>query len=168
MPDSRRLIRIFMVAIVTTVACTDAFVPGPNTDVGLFVWGEVSPARLSITDSSAKVRIRVYVRNPSSREIRVPSGAPPYTFTRDPAKSRGLWGSFRVACDDAPLNCGPNTDWWGDTVYVFPAGETTYNGTEFSLRSWASGGWPIEPRAYHIRVWFNGREGKSATLNIIP
>ena len=163
------LVHRLMSAIVLAMAatgCTDAFAPAPNTDVGLYVWAEVTPATLSIRDSTTEIHVRIYVRNPSGSEIRVVSGGPPYTFTTDPARSRGLWGSFRVACAEAPLNCGPNTDFFGDSVYVFPPHQTDFSGAKFTLKSWANGGWPIAVRAYHIRGWFNGREGASATLNI--
>jgi hypothetical protein len=164
----RRLLSALIVSLPAATACTDAFAPRPNTDVGLYVWGEVTPAALSMKDWTTQVRVRVYVRNPSGSDIRVVSGGPPYTFTSDPTKGKGMWGGFRVGCAEKPLSCGPNTDWWGDSVYVFSAGKTSYNETEFTLRSWATGGWPLSVRAYHVRVWFNGREGEGATLNIIP
>jgi hypothetical protein len=146
------------------LGCTDAFAPEPNTDVGLYVWAEVEPAVVSLRDPERLIRIRVLVENPTNEEIRVRSGGPPYVFTSDPAQSRGLWGSFRVVCEGHPVSCGPGTDWWGDSVYVFPAHVIEANEAEVKL----SAGWALVPRVYHVRAWFNGREGQSATLRVIP
>ena len=115
----------------------------------------------------AAIRIRVYVANPSNREIRV-SGGPPFSFTSDPAESKGIWGSFRIANSMSPLNAGPNTDWWGQPVYVFPPRRAEYNEAEIALREWAAGGWALAPGRYRVRAWFNGREGESADFTLTP
>src|SRR5688500_8965701 len=162
-----RLQSAAILALLAAASCTEALAP-TNTDVGLFVWAEVTPAVLSIKDSTTQVRVRLNVRNPSGREIRVRSGGPPYVFTGDPAKSKGLWGSLRFGCSEQPLHCGPRTDWGGDSVYVIAARRTVQEEATFTLKSWADGGWPLTVRAYHVRAWFNAREGDSATLNIIP
>jgi hypothetical protein len=117
---------IRLVALAFLSACGDSIV-GPNTDVGLAVWAEVSPSTASISDTAAALRIRVYVSNTSFKEIRVRSGGPPYGFTNDPARSQGLWGSTRIANDSDPLHAGPSVDWWGDSVYVFPPRYREYN-----------------------------------------
>jgi hypothetical protein len=154
-------------ALVCLAACSDNII-GPNTDVGLSVWAEVSPTSVSIRDSTAVLRIRVYVSNTSIVEIRVVSGGPPYRFTADPDRSQGLWGSYRIANDVDPLNAGPSVDWWGDSVYVFTARHTDYNERLVSLSDWKAGGWTLAPGRYRVRSWFNGREGKSATFDLTP
>lgn len=154
-------------ACAGVLSCTEAFEP-VNVDPGLNVWAEVSPAMLSIKDANRPIEVRLNVRNPTGREMRISSGGPPYVFDRNPALSKGLWGSFRIGCPEAPLNCGPNTDWFGDSVFVLPARQTVADKATFTLKEWYDGGWPITVRVYHIRVWFNGREGASATLNIVP
>jgi hypothetical protein len=158
--------RLWLVVASLTAACSDGL--APNTDVGLRVWAEVIPASVSVRDSAAVLRIRVNVHNPSRRVIRVVSGGPPYVFTSDPAQSRGLWGSFRIACDSSPLNCGPNTDWWGDSAYVFAPRTTQYDETVITLRTWKEGGWALRPGPYRVRAWFNAREGESALLVMLP
>lgn len=106
-----------LVALFALCACFDR-ISAPNTDVGLTVWAGVAPARLSVRDSLVPIHVRVYIANPSSEEIRVVSGGPPYVFSPDPARSKGLIGGFRIARDTNLLNAGPNTDWWGQPEYV--------------------------------------------------
>src|SRR4051812_6335047 len=101
-----------LVTLLALGACFDR-ISAPNTDVGLSVWAGVAPARLRVRDSLVPIHFRVYIANPSSEEIRVVSGGPPYVFTRDPARSKGLIGGFRIARDTNQFNAGPNTDWWG-------------------------------------------------------
>ena len=108
------------------------------------------------------------MQNPSARSIRVVSGGPPYRFTTDPAASRGLWGSVRIANASSALNAGPNVDWWVDSVYVIAAHQTQYNEYAVTLRQWRAGGWALVPGAYRVRGWFNGREGASAALRLLP
>lgn len=140
----------------------------PNTDVGLRVWADVSPRILSIRDTAATLRIRVYVENGSSQEITVVSGGPPYRFTDNPVKSNGLWGSARIANSNEPLNAGPNVDWWGDSVYTFRPKSRDYNELTVSLKYWRDGGWPLIPGQYTVRAWFNAREGGSAAFVLRP
>jgi hypothetical protein len=162
------LCTVWPVAAPLLTACADSPL-APNTDVGLRVWATVSPASVSVRDSAAAaLRIRIHVHNPSNHVIRVVSGGPPYTFTGDPSQSRGLWGSFRIACDRSPLNCGPNTDWFGDSVYVFAPRTTEYSEAVITLRAWKHDGWPLLPGHYIVRAWFNGREGESAPLLLRP
>jgi hypothetical protein len=154
--------------VASLAAGCDSPVAPPNTDVGLRVWAEVRPTSVSVRDAGAVLRVRVNVRNSSLREIRVISGGPPYVFTSDPAESRGLWGSFRIACESSPLNCGPSIDWWGDSVYVFAPRTTQVDEAVITLRSWQERGWALRPGQYRVRAWFNGREGESASLVLLP
>lgn len=140
----------------------------PNTDVGLTVWAEVSPSTLSIRDSLMPILIRVNVRNPSLATLRIQSGGPPYVFTRDPVETRGLWASFRIDCDAKPLNCGPNTDWWGSPEYVLAPRTTYISEKTMTLQQWRTGGWLAVVGEYRVRAWFNGREGWNATLVLLP
>ena len=158
---------IRLVALAFLSACSDSIV-GPNTDVGLAVWAEVSPSTASITDTAAALRIRVYVSNSSFKEIRVRSGGPPYGFTNDPARSQGLWGSTRIANDSDPLHAGPSVDWWGDSVYVFPPRYREYNERVWTLKEWRALGWPLVPGRYRVRSWFNAREGRSSDFMLTP
>lgn len=140
----------------------------PNTDVGLRVWAAVSPTTVSARDTAALLRLRVYASNPSRHAVHVVSGGPPYVFTTNPAATKGLWGSLRIANAESPLNAGPNVDWWGQPVYAFAPRETQYNEYWVSLQDWRARGWALTPGEYRIRGWFNGREGGSATLTITP
>lgn len=157
---------LFCLVLVTAAACSD--VVGPNTDVGLSVWTEVKPSLVSIGDTAAVLRIRVYVNNPSFVEIRVISGGPPYGGGWDPATSRGLWGSVRIASDSSEFNGGPNVSWWGQPVYVFRPRSTQYSEMLVSLRDWKAGGWPLVPGRYLARGWMNTREGRSAEFVLTP
>ena len=154
-------------AVLGLLACGESPV-APNTDVGLHVWATVSPVAVDVRDSTAVLDLRVNVENLSSRPIRVVSGGPPYVFTGDPAKSRGLWGSIRIANDASLLNAGPNVDWWGDSVYVIGAHQVQYNEYAVTLQQWRAGGWAVAPGSYRVRGWFNGHEGRSATLTLLP
>ena len=153
-------------SLVAGAGCRDAL--EPNTDVGLHVRAEVAPNRVSLRDTASLIRMRVQVTNPSRRTIRVVSGGPPYRFAGDPARSRGLWGSLRIANDTSELNGGPGVDWWGDSVYVFPPRRGGYNEYSLTLAEWrARGAAPVAGR-YRVRGWFNGREGASAELILVP
>lgn len=156
-----------LVASLTLGACFDR-ISSPNTDVGLSVWAGVAPARVSIRDSLIPIHFRVYIGNPSSEEIRVVSGGPPYSFTMDPAHTKGLIGSLRIARDTNQLNAGPNTDWFGQPEYVYAPGSVQFSESVLTLTDWKRGGWPVMPGVYRVRGWFNGREGKEATLTITP
>jgi hypothetical protein len=154
---------LLLSALLCLSSCGDSIM-GPNTDVGLSVWVEVTPLVLSVRDSTAVLHMRVYVGNASNHEVRVVSGGPPYVFTADPSRSKGLWGSLRIATNTEPLNAGPNVDWWGDSVYVFPAHHVEYDELTVTLHDWKSRGWAATPGTYTVRGWFNSREGKSAAL----
>jgi hypothetical protein len=158
---------VLLSAVLCLCSCGDSII-GPNTDVGLSVWAEVSPQFLSIRDSTTVLHMRVFVGNKSDREIRVVSGGPPYVFTNDPTQTRGLWGSLRIATSTDPLHAGPSIDWWGDSVYVFPAHRAVYDEQAITLREWKARGWPLTPGRYTARGWFNAREGKSATFFFTP
>ncbi|HUR00719.1 MAG TPA: hypothetical protein VM166_14810 [Gemmatimonadaceae bacterium] len=161
---------LFLLATVAVLlSCGDSIV-GPNTDVGLSVWTEVSPPILSIRDTTTALHIRVLVGNKTDHEIRVVSGGPPYVFTfgSEPLPHSGLWGSLRIATDSSALNAGPGVDWWGDSVYVFRAHHVAYNEQAITLLQWKAGGWPVKPGNYVARGWFNGREGRSTKFYLVP
>ncbi len=152
--------------LLLVAACGDTL--APNTDVGLRVWADVQPSSVSISNPSASLRIRVYVANPTSHAIQVVSGGPPYVFTGDPSASRGLWGSFRIANNQSPLNAGPNTDWWGQPEYHFAPKSAVYDEKVITLRDWRAGGWDLSPGRFRVRSWFNGREGESDEFVLTP
>lgn len=154
------------VALVAGAGCTD-WMTTPNTDVGIVVWVSVTPAAIRLTDT-AQIVVRLRALNPSDREIRIRSGGPPYVFANDPTRSRGLWGSVRFATDDSPFNAGPSVDYWGDSVFVFGPHSYGHNERRYRLRDWTAGGWTVRPGQLRIRGWFNGHEGRSATLTILP
>ena len=153
-----------LAACDTPVALRDQ----PNTDLGLRVWAEVVPARVSISDSLASFRVRILARNPTFRTLRITSGGPPYLFTPDPADSRGLEQGFRIANEASALNAGPNADFWGQPVYVFAPLETQVAEHEVTMRAWRQGGWPLAAGTYWVRSYFNGREGAKATFTLVP
>jgi hypothetical protein len=154
-------------AMLALAGCADR-IAAPNTDLGLTVWAEVSPTSISVRDTTSVLRIRVYAGNPSVEEIRIRSGGPPYTSTGDPSQSKGLASSFRIGTPDNLLNAGPNTDWFGDSVYVFPPLRVQYEEKTITLAEWRRGGWPLVPGSYRVRSWFNAREGRDATLTLTP
>jgi hypothetical protein len=160
---------LLLCGLVGLCSCADSII-GPNTDVGLSVWAEVSPTFLSIRDTTTVLHMRVFVGNKTNDEIRVVSGGPPYVFTfgNEPAPHSGLWGSLRVARGADLLNAGPAVDWWGDSVYVFAAHHAEYNEQAITLREWKKRGWPLTAGNYTARAWFNGREGKSAPFFFLP
>ena len=169
-PENAVMRSAFLVsALVLLCSCGDSII-GPNTDVGLSVWTEVSPVILSIRDTTTVLHMRVFVGNKTDHEIRVVSGGPPYVFTfgSEPLPHSGLWGSLRIARDSNAFHAGPGTDWWGDSVYVFPAHYAEYNEQTITLREWKARGWPLEKGNYLARGWFNGREGKSAPFHFAP
>jgi hypothetical protein len=155
--------------LVLLCACGDSII-GPNTDVGLSVWAEVSPPIISIRDTATVLHMRVVVANKSDREIRVVSGGPPYVFTfgGEPIPHSGLWGSLRIGSASNPLNAGPGIDWWGDSVYVFAAHHGEANEQAITLHEWKARGWPLTVGNYVARAWFNGREGKSKPFYFVP
>lgn len=150
---------------VALLASCSELPSAPNTDLGLVVWAEVSPAVVRASDSLATLHLRVYARNPSTHTINVPGG-PPYVFTTDPANSRNIWGSLRIASSTSALNGGPSVDWWGQPVYVFTPRETQYNEMIVTVKQWRSRGWTLAPGVYRVRGWFNAHEGTPATLTV--
>jgi len=160
---------LLLSAVVCLSSCGDSII-GPNTDVGLSVWTEVSPSLISIRDTTTVLHMRVFVANKTNQEIRVVSGGPPYVFTfgNEPIPHSGLWGSLRIARGADALNAGPGIDWWGDSVYVFPAHYSEYSEQAMTLREWKVRGWPATIGNYAARGWFNGREGKSAPFYFVP
>jgi hypothetical protein len=156
-----------IILIGALLGCSDSLL-APNTDVGLRVWVEVLPRFASVSDTTATIRIRLYFENPSSSELTIISGAPPYRFTANPAGSIGLSGSIRIAGDADSLFAGPSTDWWGQPVYTFRPRSRSYEESLIPMKTWRSGGSPVKPGKYRVRGWFNGREGKSAMLILKP
>jgi hypothetical protein len=152
-------------SVIFLIACRDSPVE-PNTDVGLRVWATVSPRSISLRDTTIGLRIRVYVENPTDDEIRVVSGGPPYVFTSDPAKSKGLWGSYRVMNPDGTMRGGPASDWWGQPEYVYKARRAEFQETLLPMKSWIRS--DLQPGTYTIRAWFNAREGRSAEFTVRP
>lgn len=140
----------------------------PNTDVGLAVWADVQPALVSIRDPSAAIRIRIFARNPSGDTLRIRSGGPPYVFTSDPTKSRGLEESFRIAKGTDSLHAGPSIDYWGNSEYVFAPRKTEHTEEIITLRSWRQERWPLSPGTYQVRSYYNGREGRPARFIVRP
>jgi hypothetical protein len=167
--DSHMRVLFLLTAVAILSSCADSII-GPNTDVGLSVWTQVSPPILSIRDTTTVLRIRVFVGNKTDHEIRVVSGGPPYVFTfgSEPVPHSGLWGSLRIAGDSSAMNAGPGVDWWGDSVYVFPAHRAAYNEQATTLREWKARGWAVRVGNYVARGWFNGREGRSAPFYFVP
>jgi hypothetical protein len=149
------------------VACTDAM--APNTDVGLRVWTTVSPSSVSIADTAATLRVRLYVENPSMQEISVITGGPPYKFTGNPIPNSGLFGSIRIASEADSLFAGPSSDWWGQPVYTFKPRSAGYDEMVVSVKEWRSQRqMPLATGKYRVRGWFNGREGASSTFTLQP
>ena len=168
MSSSTRLAFACIAIICGGLSCESPVAPTPNTTIGLRVWAEVAPATLSIRDTAAVLRIRVYVENPAGDTLRVRSGAPPFIFTSDPTRSQGLKVSFRIASATDSLNAGPNTDYWGDSVYVFPPHDVEYTEATVSIHQWRVAGWPLVPGHLRLRAWFNGHEGSSAPFQLVP
>jgi hypothetical protein len=156
------------IGVAIALAGCDGGIAAPNTDIGLTVWASAEPAEVSMRDTTLPIHIRVYVGNGSGDDIRVVAGGPPYLFTADPAQSRGLWGSYRIATDANPLNAGPGVDWWGQPFYDFEPGAVQMEEAVVTLASWKAGGWPLAPGRYRIRGWFNAREGTEGVLTITP
>ena len=157
-----------VLVLCVSLSCESPVAPEPNTPIGLRVWASVAPTTLPIHDSTATVRIRIYVQNPAAESLRVTSGGPPYIFTLNPSHSQGLEESFHIASGTDSLNAGPNTDYWGQPVYVFGPHETRYTEAIVTLRQWRAGGWPLVPETLRVRSYFNGREGESASFRLVP
>jgi hypothetical protein len=66
------------------------------------------------------------------------------------------------------LNAGPYRDYWGLPVYEFGPRESRYTETLLRARDWLAGGWTLVPGTLTVRAYFNGKEGSSAPLHIVP
>lgn len=157
--------KIGLVVLGSVLACG---LEPSNTDLGLHVEASVSPRVLSVADTAARLRVRVLVTNPTNRDIVVVTGGPPYTITSDPAESRGLTQSFRIASAHEPLNAGPSVDAWGEPVDTIRARRGEYTEDIVKLSQWRAGGWPMAPGTYRVRSYYNGREGESAVFALTP
>jgi hypothetical protein len=151
--------------IVLAAACSG--LEPSNTDLGLHVQARVSPRAVSLADTAASVRIIVLVTNPSERDIVIITGGPPYSITTDPADSRGLTQSFRIAHADGSPNAGPSVDAWGATVDTIRARRGEYMEHVVKLGEWRQG-WTVAPGDYRVRSYYNGREGSSAAFSVTP
>ena len=148
------------------VACSELV--APNTDFGLSVWANASPAVIHLSDTAASVRIRVYAANFGRTPVRIRSGGPPYVAAGDPTRGRGFAEGYRLAHGNNPLTAGPTKDWGWDTVYVFGGRSQEYVETVIRLRQWSPKGELPDTGTYTVRSYFNRREGASATFRIIP
>jgi hypothetical protein len=163
-----RVIRWASVMIASVVAAGCSELVAPNTDLGLSVWADVSPAVVHLSDTAATVRIRVYAANFSRTPIRIPSGGPPYVAAADPTRGRGFAESYRVAHGHDSLTAGPAKNWGRDTVYVFGGRAREYVETVIPLRDWRPDGARPDTGTYRVRSYFNQREGSAATFRIVP
>jgi hypothetical protein len=153
-----------LLAAMVLMSC-DGLEPS-NTDLGLRVEASVSPRLVRISDTMAVLHIRVTVTNPADTDVIIATGGPPYRITRDPEESVGLGQSFRIASSADSLNGGPSADWWGSPVDTVRAGRGVYAAHDVSLKDWRAGGWPLQPGAYRVRAYYNGREGLPAEFRI--
>ncbi len=161
----------FGVLLLGVTSCVEATAPAErpaNVASGLRVWATVSPASVSVRDSTRSISIRVYARNPGRDTLRIVSGGPPYVFTTDPRDSRGLSYQFRTANAADQLNAGPNADYWGQPEYVFAPHTTWYVEYRFSISSWRAGNWATTPGVYSVRSFYNGLEGEPAGFRLLP
>jgi len=156
-----------MVALsVVAAGCSELV--APNTDLGLSVWADVSPAVVHLSDTSATVRIRVYAVNFSRTPVRIQSGGPPYVSAADPSRGRGFAEAYRVAHGADSLTAGPTKNWGMDTVYVFGGRAREYVETVIPLRQWRANGALPDTGTYKVRSYFNQREGSPARFRIVP
>lgn len=139
-----------------------------NIEFGLRVDGEVEPRQVRISDPAAALHIRVVVSNPTDDSIFVVTGAPPYSFTGDPAVSQGLSHAFRIASATNPLHGGPSGDWWGSQIDTVPPHWGSYAETTLTLTDWRELGYPLEPGEYRLRTYYNGREGEPVPFTLRP
>ena len=114
--------------------------------------------------NNGRLHIRVVMHKPTDQDIIVDTGGPPFLITGNPAESRGLSGSYRIASDREPLNAGPGVDWWGGSVDTFRAHRGAALEETLSLRDWQAAGWVVEPGVYRVRSYYNGKEGESETF----
>jgi hypothetical protein len=151
--------------LILLLGCTS--LEPSNTDLGLRVEAGVTPRVVSLADTAAELRIRILVTNPTSQDIIVTTGGPPYSIRTDPAESRGLTQSFRIAGADEPLNAGPAVDAWGEPVDTIFAGRGEYMEHVVKLSEWQKG-WIVVPGIYRVRSYYNGHEGESAPFTLVP
>jgi hypothetical protein len=133
----------------------------------LRVEARVSPRVLRISDNAAELRILVVVTNPTGQDIVVITGGPPYSMGPDPAESRGLTQSFRIATAEEPLNAGPSVDSWGEPVDTIRARRGEYIEHVVKLSEWRQG-WRVAPGDYRVRSYYNGRERRVRPLRAYP
>jgi hypothetical protein len=148
------------------VACSELV--APNTDLGLSVWADVSPAVVHLSDTATMVRVRVYAANFGSTALRIQSGGPPYVAAVDPTRGKGFAEQYRVAHGSDSLTAGPTKDWGWDTVYVFRRGSREYVETQIPVRQWRADGALPDTGTYTVRSYFNHREGAPAQFRIVP
>lgn len=151
---------------VVGVGCSELV--APNTDVGLSVWADASPALVHLSDTAATVRIRVHAANFGRMPLRIQSGGPPYVAAADPTRGRGFAEEYRLAHGENPLTAGPTKDWGWDTVYVFGGRSQEYVETVIPMRQWSPHGVLPDTGTYTVRSYFNQREGASARFRIVP
>lgn len=152
------------------VACAHFIDPreAANTDVGLQVWASVVPTTLSIRDTVSRLRIRISAKNPGQDTVRVDNGGSPCTTPLDPAASRGVQHSMRIADADNDLDAGPRADLCGTTLLIFPPKRTRAVDFYVTIKQWRAGGWPLVARDYRVRSYFAGYEGYSALFTLVP
>jgi hypothetical protein len=156
---------IIPAALGLLAACSDNPIE-PNTDIGLRVWAAVSPSSVSVRDTGAMLRVRVHIANPTTHEIRINTGGPPYVSAANPADSKGLFASYRFVEPGGVMRAGPASDWFGQSEYVFAPQHGKYVEAIVPLKSWIEDG--LQPGLYTIRSWMNGREGASARFSVYP
>jgi hypothetical protein len=121
--------------LVLLAGCTEGFGPS-NIDLGLHVEAQVLFPAVSLSDSTALLKIRVLVANSSDHDIIVETGGPPFHITGDPTESGGLSTSIRIANEKDPLNAGPGIDSWGGSRDTFPAGRAQAHGYTIRVHDW--------------------------------
>ena len=156
----------FVVLSAVGVGCSELV--APNTDLGLSVWADVSPAVVHLSDTAAAVRIRVHAANFGRTPLRIQSGGPPHVAAADPTRGRGFAEEYRLAHGGDSLTAGPTKDWGWDTVYVFGGRSQEYVETAIPLRQWSAHGVLPDTGTYTVRSYFNQREGASAQFRIVP
>jgi hypothetical protein len=150
-------------------SCTDAV--EPNTDVGLRVTATVLSRSVSIGDTSGSYTVRVTLRPAHGVRLILTlvdtTAYDPVSIPTDPSAGAGQRVALRTGTAVEPFNAGPNLTEWGTIVDTIPAGGI-YSDYVVTLREWATGGWPLVPGTYQVRVWYNMREGQPATLTLVP
>jgi len=139
-----------------------------NTDIGLQVWVQVTPAEFSVSDTVNRIRIRINAKNPGQDTIVVDNGGPGCDRQPDPAVGRGLEHSMRIGDDAHPLDAGPSGDVCGNTFLKFPPKKTRPFDFYVSIAEWKRQGFKVVTQEYRIRSYFAGYEGYSALFKLIP